>query len=557
MSTPNPAIPYWNTPATPPPVVGGNPRTAIANSNYSILSTDRYVALTSISSNLIWTLPLASAFPVGTILWLQDESGSINSFAPARLTINRSGSDVIDSNLTAIVFDQPNQGMLFESNGATGWTTLNGVPITNTSFGDADLLLGNTSRFVFTKNALSAPRTLTLPPAASFGRNTAIVLIDIIGTCTAVNTITAARSVSDTINGATSAVAISAAFGGAIFYTDGVSLWAMQKWGAGGSSAPSTRLPLKGDNAGGILAESIQAMGDASAAISAGTNIVNLTTALTAARVLTLPAASGYAPGDTITIQDPKRVVTTANTIAIARAGSDTINGAAGNVVVLNAPGQTCVVELDSTGTNWGVLSSICVNPVNATGPSSNSEWFLRGPSNAGIGSASGGVGASDVVLFANNLAAFLTAQSQAQVLIPSNWSYGISASTIPSGTFADIAIGRSAAGRAQINNGTVGTLRDLDLRSLLLDKTVTAGGTTGNQTINKAAGTVNIAAGQSAITVTNSLVVVGSIIVCVVRTADATLTFIKSVVAAAGSFVITCNANATAETSIGFAIVA
>lgn len=88
---------------------------------------------------------------------------------------------------------------------------------------------------------------------------------------------------------------------------------------------------------------------------------------------------------------------------------------------------------------------------------------------------------------------------------------------------------------------------------SLSLQRTVTAAGTTGNQTINKMAGTVNFAAGASAITVTNSLVDASSIVFGVIRTADATATFIKSIVPGANTFTITLNATATAETSVGF----
>ena len=84
--------------------------------------------------------------------------------------------------------------------------------------------------------------------------------------------------------------------------------------------------------------------------------------------------------------------------------------------------------------------------------------------------------------------------------------------------------------------------------------RTVTAGGTTGDQTINKPAGTVNIAGGASAVTVTNSTVTVNSIVLAIVRTNDATCA-LKNVVPAAGSFVINMTANCTAETSVGFLV--
>ena len=84
--------------------------------------------------------------------------------------------------------------------------------------------------------------------------------------------------------------------------------------------------------------------------------------------------------------------------------------------------------------------------------------------------------------------------------------------------------------------------------------RTVTAGGTTGNQTINKPAGTVNIAGGSNSVTITNSTVSANSIVFAVARTNDATCS-IKNVVSAAGSFVINMTANCTAETSVGFLV--
>lgn len=88
-----------------------------------------------------------------------------------------------------------------------------------------------------------------------------------------------------------------------------------------------------------------------------------------------------------------------------------------------------------------------------------------------------------------------------------------------------------------------------------VFDSTITATGTTGNQTINKPSGTVNFAAAATSLTVTNSLVTTSSIIFCVVRTNDATA-LIKNVVPAAGSFTINLNAAATAETSVGFKVI-
>ena len=92
------------------------------------------------------------------------------------------------------------------------------------------------------------------------------------------------------------------------------------------------------------------------------------------------------------------------------------------------------------------------------------------------------------------------------------------------------------------------------NLGSTTHNRTITAGGTTGNQTINKPSGTVNIAAAGTTVTVTNSLVDTNSIVHVVLRTADATAT-IKNVVPGAGSFAINLGAAATAEVSIGFLV--
>lgn len=82
-----------------------------------------------------------------------------------------------------------------------------------------------------------------------------------------------------------------------------------------------------------------------------------------------------------------------------------------------------------------------------------------------------------------------------------------------------------------------------------------TAGGTTGNQTIDYPSGTVNFAATASSLTVTNNLVTADSIVFAVVRTND-TAAVIKNVVPSSGSFIITLNAAAVAETSVGFLVI-
>jgi 6-phosphogluconolactonase (cycloisomerase 2 family) len=86
------------------------------------------------------------------------------------------------------------------------------------------------------------------------------------------------------------------------------------------------------------------------------------------------------------------------------------------------------------------------------------------------------------------------------------------------------------------------------------LDKTIIAAGTTGAQTINKPTGSVNFAAADASLVVTNSLVSATSIIQVSVGTNDVTMKSAQAV-AAAGSFTIYPSANPTAETRVNFTI--
>ena len=103
---------------------------------------------------------------------------------------------------------------------------------------------------------------------------------------------------------------------------------------------------------------------------------------------------------------------------------------------------------------------------------------------------------------------------------------------------------GAAAAERFRVTSGG----------ALTVPTTITPPGTVGNQTINKAAGRVNIAAGGTTVTVTNSLVTANSIVLAVAATADVTAR-VTNVVPSAGSFVINTVA-VTAETAFNWFVV-
>jgi len=88
----------------------------------------------------------------------------------------------------------------------------------------------------------------------------------------------------------------------------------------------------------------------------------------------------------------------------------------------------------------------------------------------------------------------------------------------------------------------------------MIYDKTITAAGTTGAQTINKTTGRVNFAAAATSLVVTNSLVTANSIVHCSVATNDTTMKS-AACVPTAGSFTIYGNAAATAETAVAFTV--
>ncbi len=119
------------------------------------------------------------------------------------------------------------------------------------------------------------------------------------------------------------------------------------------------------------------------------------------------------------------------------------------------------------------------------------------------------------------------------------------------------IVIGRNALGKGTntVVLGAAGLITQTYLSGgLNLDKTVTAAGTTGAQTINMPTGTVNFAAAAASLVVTNSLVSTTSIIQLTVGTNDATMKSALAV-AAAGSFTIFPNAVPTAETRVNFTV--
>lgn len=94
-----------------------------------------------------------------------------------------------------------------------------------------------------------------------------------------------------------------------------------------------------------------------------------------------------------------------------------------------------------------------------------------------------------------------------------------------------------------------------LDLKQEKLDKTIISAGTTGPQTINKNAGSVNFAANDTSLVVTNSLVNANSVIIATVATNDTNMQSVQAV-ASSGSFTLYPDTIPAAETRVNFIVI-
>jgi len=139
----------------------------------------------------------------------------------------------------------------------------------------------------------------------------------------------------------------------------------------------------------------------------------------------------------------------------------------------------------------------------------------------------------------------------------------GFSSSTnISTNVPLDIGLSRISAGILGVGTGAQGdfggTIKVATLQStsdVQVSKTITAAGTTGAQTIDKTAGTVNFASAATSLVVTNSLVTANSIIIATVGTNDTTMKSVQAV-AGSGSFTLFPNAAPSAETRVNFIVI-
>lgn len=97
-------------------------------------------------------------------------------------------------------------------------------------------------------------------------------------------------------------------------------------------------------------------IGDAAYTILPTDRYVYTTTVLTAARVWTLPAANSLNKGEAVVIIDAAAGVNASNTLTLARAGTDTINGSAASLVLVIS--KSFAIFVTDGVSNWGEYSS-------------------------------------------------------------------------------------------------------------------------------------------------------------------------------------------------------
>jgi hypothetical protein len=351
---------------------------------------------------------------VGKRLTVVDESG--NCSATATIGISAAGADMING-ATSVSLATPFGYAAVESDGVSKWTILERGTVASsqisdstasgralltaasvatqrqllridqhTNVSDANYAALATDQLVaFT--AITAARTVTLPAASAVNAGQPLVIADESGSCSATNTITVARSGTDTINGATSAV-IASPFGYLELVSNG-----SNKWTVIDTSITSTNIAdasaigkaiLTAPNVAaerGIILDQRTPVGDANYSILSTDRYVATSAALSAPRIWTLPPASAMNAGQEVVIYDEAGGVTATNTLTILRSGSDIVNGASS--FTLNRAFQGISLRTDGVG-KWAFedeAGPIDGTAIGATTPSTGAFTSLSAAS--------------------------------------------------------------------------------------------------------------------------------------------------------------------------------
>ena len=200
--------------------------------------------------------------------------------------------------------------MLSDISGASG--SFVRIPVADTNY---TIVASGPTIVAYT--SITAARTVTLP-AASLSAGQLIYIIDESGLLTSTLSITIQRAGSDTIEGQTSFV-LSGQYAAICLESNGSNKWTV---------ATYEELPVS--------------VADANYTVAIREDCIIQYNTLTAARVITLPAAT--TTGQRIILMDMSGSCSATNTLTVNRAGSDTINGGT-SVIVNTAYGSVTLVS--------------------------------------------------------------------------------------------------------------------------------------------------------------------------------------------------------------------
>lgn len=234
-------------------------RSTFSNANYTVLTTDRFVAQTgTLSAPRTVTMPAASSVAAGTSIVIADESGTVTS--TNTITISRAGSDTIDGATSEVIGAAYAQRRLF-SDGTSKWSFDKGVLRESNNLSELTATAGTaranigagpllTQTAVKTSNYTAAANeivrcdasgggfTVTLPAAPAQG--TTVVVFN----TSSPGTVTVARGGSDyfTLSGVTASQSV-ASYNAVMFvYQASTAIWAVLQMPANYVTTTDSRL---------------------------------------------------------------------------------------------------------------------------------------------------------------------------------------------------------------------------------------------------------------------------------------------------------------------------